>query len=140
MSIRATSWARAVCARIAVPPKHRLTLMVISLHHHDKTQACFPSYDTLSRETGYRRRGVIEIVKELEANGLLKRQKRRVAGHQGSNNYLLFRHPAAKKWVATRVQKKAPDRGYEPGEEIGTDENAAKVLRVSKKTGGRSHE
>jgi hypothetical protein len=147
MSIRALNWAIDVCARMDAPPKCRIVLFVIASHHHDKTGACFPSYDTIAEKTGYRRRGVIDIVAEIEANGLLIRQKRRSDGHQSSNQFVLFGRPAGAKWDVSRVQKKAPcesaDGGTLPRVRTGAPdrdwlykgEAPAKNLRVL--TGGR---
>ena len=108
MSIRAINWAREVCERIAAPSKHRLALFVIAMHHHDKTGECYPSYDTVALACGFSRRKLIDLVADLEDNGLLIRHKRRAGGHQGSNHYVLFGRPKALKWVPTRVHKKAP--------------------------------
>lgn len=108
MSIRAINWAREVCERIDVPARHRLALFVLAMHHHDKTGECFPSYDTIADACGYSRRKVIDLVSDLEENGLLVRQKRRVGGHQSSNHFVLFGRPNGKKWVNSRVHKKAP--------------------------------
>lgn len=156
MSIKAINWATDVCARLGTPPKHRLILFSISKHHHDKTGACFPSYETIARETGHRRRGVIEAVNDLEANGLLMKQLRRVNGHQGSNNFVLFGRPRADKWIPTRVQKKAPcyvqqdplvrvrtgalDRDYYTKGTATTDQNLKVNLPVPTGTGGCSNE
>ena len=108
MSIRAAVWARDVCAKIDVPPGERLVLMMLALHHHDKTGECFPSYETLCRETGFYRRKVIYAVADLEANGLIVCQKRRVNGHQGSNHFVLFGLPKGHRWVKSRVHKSTP--------------------------------
>ena len=157
MSIYAINWAREVCARINVPAKHRLVLLILCSHHHNTTAACFPSYETIARETGYRRRGVIDTVKELEENGLLTKQVRRVSGHQGSNNYQLFGRPVATKWISPRVQKKAPCESAEAGTlsrvrmgapdrdcnsegEISAGEHTDKVLPFRARVGGSSHE
>ena len=129
MSIRAINWASEVCERISAPSAHRFTLMVICTFHHDKTGECFPAYDTIAKRTGYSRRKVIGLVADIEANGLIVRQKRRVGGMQGSNHFVLFGRPAGDKWVTTRVhnstlcqsanggtltrvQTGAPDRDY----------------------------
>lgn len=114
MSIRATLWARDISARIDVPPAERLLLLVLATYHHDRTGECFPSYETLAEKTGWKKRAVILMVGRLEANGLVIRQKRRVGGHQGSNNFVLFGHPIAKEWQATRVHKKAPCESASP--------------------------
>jgi biotin operon repressor len=108
MSIRAINWAREVCERIDAPSKHRLALLMIALHHHDKTGECFPSYDTLANATGISRRKMIDLVSDLEENGLLIRQKRRKGGHQGSNNFVLFGQPKGGKWTPARVHKTTP--------------------------------
>lgn len=115
MSVRAVNWALDVCAEINAPPRCRIVLFVLASHHHEKTNACFPSYDTIAQKSGYRRRGVIDIVDELEANGLIFRQKRRAGGHQSSNNFVLFGRPAHKSWRDYRVQKKAPSQGADGG-------------------------
>ena len=157
MSIKAINWARAICAEIGAPPKHRLVLFVISIHHNDKTGHCFPSYETLASSTGYRRRGVIDIVKELEENGLVTKQTRRENGHQGSNNYVLFGRPTAAKWVANRVQKKAtcesggastqgsvltgaPDKNYTSKGSVSTDDRLSEVSTSPFKTRGETDE
>lgn len=156
MSIKAINWARAICADIGAPPKHRLVLLVICIHHNDKTGQCFPSYETIANSTGFRRRGVIDIVKELEDNGLLTKRMRRENGHQGSNSYVLFGRPTAAKWVSSRVQKKAtcksattstqgsvltgaPDRNY-TSKESGSEDRLANVLPFAVKTGGETDE
>ena len=108
MSIRAINWAREVSERIDVPSRHRLALLMIALHHHDKTGDCFPSYETIATACGFSRRKLIDLVADLESNGLIIRQKRRKGAHQGSNHYVLFGRPASKKWVPSRVHKKAP--------------------------------
>jgi biotin operon repressor len=108
LSIRAINWAREVCERIGAPSKHRLVLLMLALHHHDKTGECFPSYETIAKACGFSRRSVIDLVSDLETNGLLVRQKRRDGGHQGSNHYVLFGRPSGKKWIAARVHKTTP--------------------------------
>ena len=108
MSIRAINWAREVCERVNAPSKHRLTLLIIALHHHEKTSECFPSYETIASATGISRRKVIDLVFDLEQNGLLIRQKRRRDGHQGSNNFVLFGQPNGGKWTPARVHKTTP--------------------------------
>lgn len=108
MSIRAINWALDVCERIEAPARHRHVLLVLSIHHHEKSGNCFPAYDTLANACGFSRRKVIDLIADLEANGLIIRQKRRVGAFQGSNHFVLFGMPIGKKWSETRVQKKAP--------------------------------
>jgi len=108
MSIRAINWARDVGKRIGIPSRHRLALLTLAAHHHDKTGECFPSYETIADEVGCSRRKLIDLVSDLEANGLIVRQKRRTNGHQGSNQFVLFGRPVASSWRPARVNKKAP--------------------------------
>lgn len=115
MSIRAILWARDVSARINVPPAERILLIVIATYHHDKTGDCFPSYDTLAENTGWKKRAVIQMAGRLESNGLIVRQKRRVNGHQASNHFVLFGHPKGREWNATRVHGDAPSQSARGG-------------------------
>ncbi|MCD1619154.1 helix-turn-helix domain-containing protein [Salipiger manganoxidans] len=115
MSVRAINWAREVCKRIGAPQRHRHALLILAAHHHDKTGACFPSYDTIAEETGFSRRKVIGLVSELEANGLLFKQKRRANGHQGSNQFVLFGRPNGDKWQEPRVHKNTPCKSANGG-------------------------
>ena len=108
MSIRAINWAKDVCQRIGAPSRHRLALVMLCVHHHDKTGECFPSYETSAESCGFSRRKVIDLIVDLEENGLIVRQKRRVGGHQSSNHFVLFGRPSAPEWRESRVHKKAP--------------------------------
>ena len=108
MSIRAINWCREVGRRIGIPPQERAVLMHLCCYHNEKSGECFPSYATLGDDTGYRRRRVIEAVQALEANGLIIIQKRRVAGHQGSNSFVLFGKPLDEKWNGSRVHHTTP--------------------------------
>lgn len=149
MSIRAINWAREVCQRIDAPSKHRLVLFMIGMHHNEKTGECFPSYDTLADACGFSRRKVIDLVFDLEQNGLLFRQKRRIGAHQGSNHFVLFGRPKATKWTDARVHKIAPCKSANGGtltrvqtgapdkDCSNTGEEAQARLRVI--SGGRSH-
>lgn len=124
MSIKAIRWAYSLFEVIDIPPQERAVLVVLCYHHHDKTGECYPSYDTIALLSGYRRRRVIEAVKNLKEWGLIRTQKRRVKGHQGSNQFLLFGamkrgtrvqtgapSQSAQKSTLARVQTGAPDRG-----------------------------
>lgn len=124
MSIKAIRWAYGLFEVVDIPPQERSVLVALCYHHHDKTGECYPSYDTLALLSGYRRRRVIEAVKNLKEWGLIRTQKRRVGGHQGSNQFLLFGamkraarvqtgapSQSAQKSTLPRVQTGAPDRG-----------------------------
>lgn len=108
MSVRAMKWAYDLYARVKIEPPERAVLNALCFCHHDKTGDCFPSYDTLSNMTGYRRRRVIEAVNELRRIGVIEVRQRRVNGHQGSNHFVLFRDSEVIEEPPTRVHKKAP--------------------------------
>ncbi|MCE6973082.1 helix-turn-helix domain-containing protein, partial [Cereibacter sphaeroides] len=99
MSIRAINWARKTCSAFGVPAQHRLALFALCFFHNDKTGECFPSYDSIATDIGYGRRKTIDLVRDLEANGLVMIQTRRAGGHQGSNQYVLFGKPIGRKWA-----------------------------------------
>lgn len=107
MSIRATNWAYALFKTADIPPQERAVLLCLCWHHVDKTGGCFPSAETLAVLTGYRRRRVFDAIKSLEDWGLIQREKRRVEGHQGSNQFRLFGRFNRAAFDATSVHKKA---------------------------------
>ena len=115
MSIRAINWARQVCEAIDAPSRHRLVLVMLALHHHEKTGECFPSYETLGNACGFSRRKVIGLVADLIENDLIISQKRRVGGHQSSNHFVLFGRPAAAKWRTARVHQPTPSQSANGG-------------------------
>lgn len=112
MSIRAINWARDVGKSIGIPSRHRLALLTLAAHHHDKTGSCFPSYDTIADEVGCNRRKAMELVSDLEANGVIIRQSRRRGQRQGSNQYVLFGRPASERWAVVRVHPSAPSEDF----------------------------
>lgn len=107
MSIHAINWCRKIGKTLNIPSDHRHALLCICCHHNDKTGACFPSHKTIGEEIGMCRRKVVGLVNDLEANGIISTTKRRVGGHQGSNQYTLYGAPVAAKWVP-RVQNSTP--------------------------------
>lgn len=108
MSIRAINWARELGARIGMPQRHRFVLMMICFYHHDKTGECFPSYETIAKSCGFSRRKVIDLVSDIEKNGLIVKHHRRVDNQQSSNSFVLFGTPNSSVWVDVGVHKKAP--------------------------------
>jgi hypothetical protein len=64
--------AFAVWKRGDLSPAMRLIFTVLLIGHHNvETGKCNPSYETLASETGMTRHGVIRIIGNLEAIGLL---------------------------------------------------------------------
>jgi len=68
MSTRLTS---AVWERTDVDGTQKLLLLAIADHHNDVTGQCNPSVDTLSRRIVRSRGRTFELIRELEARGLL---------------------------------------------------------------------
>ena len=90
MSVRALKWAYFIMPQVKLHPSERLVLLSLCYHHHDKTNACFPSVETLMADTGFSERQVQYATKRLAEIGLIFVNKRVVRGHQGSNQYDLF--------------------------------------------------
>ena len=103
MSIRAISWAYLTFEAFDMPPTERLVLLALCFKHHDKSNKCYPSYDTIAQMAGCKRRKAIEAVASLSDWGLITKQERRVSGRQGSNDFILFGRLAVARKPASRV-------------------------------------
>jgi hypothetical protein len=71
-------------------PSHKLTLIVLGDIHNERTGRCFPSKAKIAALAGLSMKQIDRVLRELEANGMLKILSRR--GHRGrttSNEYLL---------------------------------------------------
>ena len=106
MSIRAASWANKICEKSDIPPQLRAVLNALCFYHDSKTGNCFPSYQTISDITGYRKRGVIDYVAELEANGLISIIRRYEGREQKSNQYTLFGKRATVRWATPQCRER----------------------------------
>jgi len=74
-------------------PHEQLVLTWIWFHRNQATNSCFPSVQTLCKETGIGRSKVILCINELCRVGLLKRQTRFRDGAQTSNMYTVSLFP-----------------------------------------------
>lgn len=72
MSHEATNWASKVQG---ISPMQKLVLMLMADCHNGHTKECFPSIDTLAKDSCAGRRTVIRAIKELEVAGLISIQK-----------------------------------------------------------------
>lgn len=108
MSIRATNWAQNVLARYDLPRLQRLALLLLAQYHHQQTDRCFPSYDTLAQLMGCSRGSAIQAIKGLCAAKLIAKEKRRQGNKQGSNQYVLFGQPSISLRVNPALPSKAP--------------------------------
>ena len=76
---------RLVVRARGISPSAKLVLMILADHHNGQTGACFPSYETLRKETGLSRRTVIRARQELSEKGLVPILER--GGGRRSNRY-----------------------------------------------------
>lgn len=90
MSIKAIRWAFGAIAEHNLPAPQRLALLSLAYHHHADTGACFPTFDTISADTGLSKRAVIAALQGLDATDLVTINRRSVRGRQRSNQYDLF--------------------------------------------------
>jgi biotin operon repressor len=90
MSIKAITWAAGVIDAYDMPSPERFVLVALAIRHNQISDQCFPSYQGLSDFTGLSRKRVITAVKNLQTWGLIRVEKRRIRGHQGSNSFVLF--------------------------------------------------
>ena len=90
MSIKAIRWAFGAIAEHQLPVPQRLALLSLAYHHHADTGACFPTFKTISADTGLSKRAVIAAIQGLDTTGLIEINARSVHGRQRSNQYDLF--------------------------------------------------
>ncbi|WP_424990652.1 helix-turn-helix domain-containing protein [Fluviibacterium sp. S390] len=93
MSVRAMNWAIEVAKGSRLNSSERLVLMILAHHHHDRTNACFPSVATLAEVAGLSTRGVQLALRSLTDKGLISVAVRTEHGRQRSNQYDLFGKP-----------------------------------------------
>ena len=72
MSHEATNWASKVRG---ISPMQKLVLMLMADCHNGHTRECFPSIDTLAKDSCAGRRTVIRAIHSLEAAGLISIKK-----------------------------------------------------------------
>lgn len=81
------TWRSAIVAS-DLGPNVRLVALVMSLHMNERGGSAWPSYATLSRETGLGRRSVMRLVDTLVSEGWLIVEPRHTeSGRQTSNRY-----------------------------------------------------
>lgn len=90
MSTRAMNWAFETMKGSRLTAAQRLALIALAHHHHDKTNACFPSMETIAAVAGLTVRRAQIAVRALEKMGLISVAVRTEHGRQRSNQYDLF--------------------------------------------------
>jgi hypothetical protein len=79
-------------------PAAKIVLYWLADHHNGETGLCFPSLKTLERECEMNRSTIIRHLDDLEAAGLISREKReRENGSQTSTAYYLHLVPVAER-------------------------------------------
>jgi helix-turn-helix protein len=87
MSFRAV---KLVAEESTAKGSEKLILMLIAMHQHPETGACFPSIPTLARMSGLARSRVATIITSLETAGELSHENRiNPKGGVGSNAYTI---------------------------------------------------
>lgn len=106
MSVRAMKWAYGLFEVIDLPVPERSVLLALCWDHTDK-DGCFPSQARISTLSGYRERKVRDILKDLEARGLIKRRRVKVAGKFAHTAYSLFGATTGRRGPVDHRHKKA---------------------------------
>ena len=94
--------------RVLMPASKLIACLLLD-HFNIGTGACFPSVDTLAKESGYRRRTVFRAIDDLDKRGWIRHE--RGGGRGNSNRYLpCFERvtemsPFPEKTVTTSSQK-----------------------------------
>jgi hypothetical protein len=121
MSIRAIKWAIEVGQTVDISPVQMCVLFVLSYHHNDRDDACFPAMATIGNECGVSERAARNAVRALEHVGLVKTKKRSNKSGQASNQYILF---GTKKNKSGRNLRSGTGRNDNTGTKNWTGRNA----------------
>lgn len=85
MSMKAVLWALYDVPQEKVRGAALRTLLVLADHADTKGKGVYPSQKRLCALTGYSRRTIQETLKDLEAEGLIRRGDQRLVGHIAAN-------------------------------------------------------
>ncbi len=85
MSIKAMNWAWDQ----VLPVAHKIVLVALA-DHADNDGVCWPGLASIEEKTGVKKRTLIKVVQSLEADGLIKVERRKGGqGKQETNRYFL---------------------------------------------------
>ena len=84
MSFQAMTWA----VKAKLPPREKF-LLIMMANYADDTGKCWPAVSTLSADTGYCRRTIMDSIKTLSQVGAIKVHNRTFQGKKISNIYRL---------------------------------------------------
>lgn len=82
-------WAYGLFEVIDIPPAERAVLLSLCWDHTEK-DGCFPSQERISLLSGYRERKVRDLLKSLEDQGFIKRNRVKSKGKYAHTVYQLF--------------------------------------------------
>lgn len=117
-------WAFDVSTQHGLNQTHRLVLLALSYHHHQKTDECYPDLETIASYAGLSTRRARSATHALESMGLIRIRNRFVGGHQRSNQYDLFRKFRADVRVRAKTGFRA-DGGGTPNVNVRADAAAS---------------
>lgn len=82
-------------------PDERLIFIYLRMHSDSKTGQCFPSLNTLAKETGISKRTVQRCIEKLQEKGVVKVVHRKTESGNQSNIYILY--DKAELWKAKEI-------------------------------------
>lgn len=116
MGVHAINWAFRQIEMRDLKLSERVILLTLAHMHHDKTEQCTPSVETIAKKSGLSERRVQMNIRTLGEKHLIAVLKRSKGGFQLSNQYVLL-----------GVTKKAPPKnsrgatGGTPDKEVTRD-------------------
>lgn len=99
----------------SLTPTNKLVLLTLANHHNKITQRCYPTHETVARETRLSQRSVVRAVEQLEAMGLIQVVPRHdEAGRRLANEYYLHVPPCHPGVTEPSDTVSPPSTSYEP--------------------------
>jgi hypothetical protein len=85
-------------------------LLAMADHANDEGENCYPSVDLIAWKTGYERRQVQRIMKDLRKKGALKVKREATATHPTDYKIVLEAFPPKQPFVPSKKSSTAKDR------------------------------
>jgi len=75
---------------LEIKSNSKLVCYILLHHHNNKTGDCYPSQDTISKQSNLCRNSVASAIKELQGAGIITVKKMRPKGSKFTVNYYIF--------------------------------------------------